>query len=145
MINFAEIELQVDDAFKGLVCQPGLAGALCKYEAGGGKRRWQVAGIYAYEDKHNRLVIEALHSPANDTCAIRVYSEKGTTIHYARKVVGSVAALPSRLEEAAREFQLRLPTKLLDAKQLDLSAFDPHVVQALLPIPPPVMLAELKE
>jgi hypothetical protein len=145
MILFEDVHSKVHDAFVRLMRHPGLGGAVKHYQTAPG-RAWQAAGLYTYIKREDRLVLEVLHSPRIDACAIRVYTEADGHIHYARKVVGSTDALPQRLEEASQTFLMQLPKKVIAAERFDPGQeFGAVVADVMLPLPPPVHIGSLEE
>jgi hypothetical protein len=152
MLAFADIDRLVEEQLSVLASQPDFADALRSYRIRGGEEAaqpWHVAGFYAYEGKNKRLVFEALYLEALDTCVVRVFQESRLKILYARKAVGDIGKLSSRLCEAADVFLLQLQRPLeIQLFERDYGRISKllgqSVCQALSPIPPPVSLEEIE-
>lgn len=148
MLSFSEIERLVEEQLTALSAEPNVSGALRSYRVDGGGETdnpWRVAGVYAYENKNTRLVLEALYLKSCDTCVVRVFREGRPQILYARKSVGDVTTLAPILDGAAAQFLLQLTKSLpLQSSEAGYGRISKLVGQslsrALAPIPPPVNL-----
>lgn len=152
MLVFFDIERLVEEQLTALASQPDFATALRSYRIQGGDEAaqpWHVAGFYAYEGKNKRLVLEVLHLKLLDTCIVRVFRENRLNILYARKAIGDVGKLTARVSEAAELFLLHLhnplAVQLFERDYARISdMLGESILQALLPVPPPVSLEEIE-
>ena len=152
MSTFTKIERLVKRQATALSAEPAIGNALRSYRRQGGEETenpWQVAGLYGYESKNERLVLEAFYLASHDTCVVRVFRESPLEILYARKAVNDLTRLAAVLDEAAAQFLLHLknavPLRTSEAGYgLADRVFGKVFSQAMAPIPPPINLAELE-
>lgn len=152
MLSFREIEELIEEHLTRLSAEPNISGALRSYRVNGGDETdnpWRVAGLYAYENKDTRLVLEALYLSSRDTCVVRVFREGRPQILYGRKSVGDVTTLASIVDEAAAQFLLQLneslPLQSIESGYGFISkVLGKSLSQALAPIPPPVDLSQVE-
>jgi hypothetical protein len=148
MLAFADIERLVRDSRSTLVAgDPGLEEAVRFYSSSGGNMNpWHTAGMYVHLDGANRLVLEALHFKKLDACVVRVFVETPLNILYARKCFGDIVPCNTLVSEATSILLAEIPTSPQSA-----AAFDPpgglglKGSTALLPVPPPVKIADIPE
>jgi len=152
MSTFTEIKRLVKKQATALSAESEVADALRSYRRQGGdetENPWQVAGLYAYESKDGRLVLEAFYLTSQDTCIVRVFREAPLEILYARKSVSDVTKLAAVLDEGAAQFLLHLKNAVpLQASEAGYGfadrLFGRAFSQAMAPIPPPINLADLE-
>ena len=152
MLSFREIEELIEEQLTRLSGEPSISGALRSYRVAGGDETdnpWRVAGLYAYENKDRRLVLEALYLSSRDTCVVRVFREGRRQIIYGRKSVGDVTSLASIVDEAGARFLLELNESLslhsIEGGHGFISKLlGKSLSQALAPIPPPVDLTDVE-
>jgi hypothetical protein len=151
MSTFTEIKRLMKNQAAALSAEPEIASALRSYRRHGGEETenpWQVAGLYAYESKDARLVLEAFYLTSHDTCIVRLFREAPLEILYARKSVSDLTKLAAVLDEAAGQFLLHLknavPLQTSEAGYgLAARLFGKVFSQAMAPIPPPINLADV--
>jgi hypothetical protein len=89
-----------------------------------------------------RLVLEALYLQRLDTCVVRVYEEFPPKIIFARKFSLSERSCTDLLNMAADAFGQSLPANLPAQPRVPTS-LGLGVAQSMLPIPPPVSIADI--
>jgi hypothetical protein len=89
-----------------------------------------------------RLVLEALYLQRLDTCVVRVYEEFPPKIIFARKFSLSDSSCTDLLGMAADAFGQSLPANLPAQRRVPTSP-GLGVAQSMLPIPPPVSIADI--
>lgn len=152
MSTFTKIERLVKRKATALSAAPEIANALRSYRRQGGEETenpWQVVGLYGYESKHERLVLEAFYLASHDTCVVRVFRENPLEILYARKAVNDLTRLAAVLDEAAAQFLLHLKNAVpLQTSQAGYGRLDrllgKSFSRAMAPIPPPIDLADME-
>lgn len=144
MLSFDDVADAVKRSTFGLEpVHPEAFSSLRLYRHSGGQGpSWRTAGAYLRVAEESRLVLEALYLQRMDTCVVRVYREAPFQIHYARKFSLSAPSCAQIMESAFSVFGQHLPTRLPDQPAVKRS-LDLDVERALLPIPPPVNVADV--
>jgi hypothetical protein len=144
VLSFDDIAESVKRSASGLkVVRAGISPSLRLYRHSGGRGpSWRTAGAYLSIADENRLVLEALYLQQIDTCVVRVYQESPLKVLYARKFGVSAPSCAQIMDSAFAVFAQHLPSRL--PMQPDAhESLGPKVERALLPIPPPVNVADV--
>jgi hypothetical protein len=144
VLSFDDVADAVTRSTVGLEpVHPGAFSSLRLYRHSGGQGpSWRTVGAYLSVAEVDRLVLEALYLQRMETCVVRVYQENPLQIHYARKFSLSAPSCAQILESAFSIFGRHLPPRL-PAQPSSQQSLGVDVAKALLPIPPPVNVAEV--
>ena len=144
MLSFDDVADAVKRSTFGLeLTHPSAFSSLQLYRHSGGQGpSWRTTGAYLNIAGDNRLVLEALYLKRIDTCVVRVYEELPLRIHFARKFGLEAPSCAHIIESAFSYFGQHLPAQLPAQPGVPRS-LGLDVAQALLPVPPPVNVAEI--
>lgn len=144
MLSFDDIAESVKGSASGLeVVRPGISASLRLYRHSGGRGpSWRTAGAYLSIADENRLVLEALYVQQIDTCVVRVYQESPLKVFYARKFGIGAPSCAQIMDSAFAAFGQHLPSRL-PGQLVAHESLGPEVERVLLPVPPPVNVADV--
>lgn len=144
MLSFDDVAEAIKRSTFGLepVHPSGFSSLRLYRHSGGQGPSWRATGAYLSVGEENRLVLEALYLQRIDTCVVRVYEESPLQVFYARKFGLGVPSCAQIMDSAFAIFGQHLPARL-PAQPSAPVLLGLKVAQALLPVPPPVSVADI--